>query len=86
MALPKQPVATKMLLSVSDQGECRTADPDLFAATAWTDQTRWVIRSYCVPCPVAAECLQTVVGPLFDGIAAGALWVNGRPIRDRPRR
>ncbi|MEU7024219.1 WhiB family transcriptional regulator [Streptomyces sp. NPDC046203] len=39
----------------------------------------------CAVCPVSREC-ETVVAPAeswFDGVCAGRLWRNGRPVRPR---
>ncbi|MFC8504881.1 WhiB family transcriptional regulator [Streptomyces sp. NPDC057411] len=42
----------------------------------------------CAVCPVSREC-ETAVAPAeswFDGVCAGRLWRNGRPVRPRRRR
>ncbi|MER8042293.1 WhiB family transcriptional regulator [Streptomyces sp. NPDC094032] len=42
----------------------------------------------CAVCPVRREC-ETAVAPAeswFDGVCAGRLWRNGRPVKPRRRR
>ncbi|MFF0747865.1 WhiB family transcriptional regulator [Streptomyces sp. NPDC004267] len=42
----------------------------------------------CAVCPVSREC-ETTVAPAeswFDGVCAGRLWRNGRPVKPRKRR
>ncbi|MEU6977475.1 MULTISPECIES: WhiB family transcriptional regulator [unclassified Streptomyces] len=42
----------------------------------------------CAACPVRREC-ETAVAPAeswFDGVCAGRLWRNGRPVKPRRRR
>ncbi|MEV4330343.1 WhiB family transcriptional regulator [Streptomyces sp. NPDC049597] len=42
----------------------------------------------CEVCPVRRECAQTVAPAesYFDGVCAGRLWRNGRPVVPRGRR
>ncbi|MGW5420320.1 WhiB family transcriptional regulator [Streptomyces sp. NPDC003943] len=42
----------------------------------------------CAVCPVSRECEATVAPAesWFDGVCAGRLWRNGRPVKPRKRR
>jgi hypothetical protein len=75
-------VETKRVLRLNSQAACRSADPTLFDANAWTPEARVALR-YCLECPVQLLCLTVVVTPasFYDGVAGGMVWRNGRPVR-----
>ena len=70
-----------MPLSLYADAACLGADPRLF--DAMSGEIVLTALSYCERCPVIPLC-EDVVRPrrsLFDGVAAGKVWREGRVVK-----
>lgn len=72
----------RRLARVYDAAACVDADPTQFDATSYTLSARMTIATYCMNCPVIAEC-HDLIGRAFgfSGIAGGMVWVGKGPAR-----
>jgi hypothetical protein len=61
---------------------CDGSDPRTFDTTDPV-LAHDVITIYCDTCPIVAWCMDLVRPDrsYYDGVAAGALWRNGRPVQ-----
>jgi len=80
MARPKKPKPKYDNRTFLSLAPCRNADPKLFDAI--TIQTAQLALDYCRSCSLWDDC-SAYVKPstsYFDGVAAGAVWEDGKRI------
>lgn len=72
----------RRLNALYDQAVCVGADPTQFDETSYSLSARMTIGTFCMRCPVIAECYELIGASFgFTGIAGGIVWVGKGPAR-----